>query len=113
MIIEGPISISILDDDSAKKRTLEIRFEEEFQALDVKEQVGAIQAYAQMLNKQFVSLKDSDSNKSGMGLVIQICEGVLPYLESEEIDLNEVIALEIDNSVSFEQSVPITAFSLN
>ncbi len=114
MKIEGPISISILDDDVQQKRTLEINFKNEFQKLELSSQLSELKKYIQSLFQHAQSLQDGQADKEGILLVMQICEQLLPFLKQQELDLSETIAFEMGlSSTQSEIAVSLTDLKLN
>jgi len=114
MKIEGPISVSIIDDDVQAKRTLEINFTEQFQQLDLAKQVSELKAYIQKLFQNAEALPEGQADREGQLLIMQICEQLLPLVQQQELDLAETIALEMGlTGMSPEISVSLADFKIN
>ena len=115
MKIEGPLAISIVDDDVQNKRTLEINFTEEFQQLESSQQLSEMKKYIQLLFQNAQSLQDKQAEKDGLLLVMQICEQLLPHLQQDELDLAETILFEMGPATDPrpEISVSIADFKIN
>jgi hypothetical protein len=114
MKIEGPLIVSVLDDDIQKKRTLEIDFTEQYQELAVEQQAADMKKYIQQLFQNAEALSEKDSNRQGLLLIMQICEELLPLIQQQELDLNETITMELAaQTVSPEVSVSLADFKMN
>lgn len=114
MKIEGPLIVSVLDDDIQNKRTLEIDFTEQYQKLTVEQQTADMKKYIQQLFQNAEALPDKDSNRQGLLLIMQICEELLPLIQQQELDLNETITMELAaQTVTPEVSVSLADFKMN
>ncbi len=114
MKIEGPLIVSVLDDDIQNKRTLEIDFTEQYQKLTAEQQAADMKKYIQQLFQNAEALPDKDSNRQGLLLIMQICEELLPLIQQQELDLKETITMELAaQTVSPEVSVSLADFKMN
>ena len=114
MKIDGPLLISVQDDDVQNKRTLEITFREEFQQLALSQRVSDMQKYIQSLFQNAQSLEDGQADKEGLLLIMQICEQLLPLLQQDELDLAETISFEMGLSeAQSEISISLADFNVN
>ncbi len=114
MKIEGPLIVSVLDDDIQNKRTLEIDFTEQYQKLTAEQQAADMKKYIQELFQNAEALPDKDSNRQGLLLIMQICEELLPLIQQQELDLKETITMELAaQTVSPEVSVSLADFKMN
>jgi ribosomal protein S15P/S13E len=114
MKIEGPLIVSVLDDDIQNKRTLEIDFTEQYQKLTVEQQADDMKKYIQQLFQNAETLPEKDSNRQGLLLIMQICEELLPYIQQQELNLEETITMELAaQTVSPEVSVSLADFKMN
>lgn len=95
MKIDGPLSISIKDDDIQKKRTLEINFKPDFQQLLPDQQTGELKKYIQNLYRNAHTLNEDHPDKAGLLLIMQVSEQLLPYLQQQQLDLSETMLLEM------------------
>jgi uncharacterized membrane protein YccC len=114
MKIQGPISVSVQDDDVQAKRTLEINFTEAFQQNTHEQQVAELKSYIQSLFQNAESLPEGQADREGILLIMQICEQLLPLLQQQELDLTETISLEMGlASLTPEISVSLADFKIN
>jgi hypothetical protein len=114
MKIEGPLIISVLDDSIQNKRTLEIDFTEQYQQLSAEQQSADMKKYIQQLFQNAQALTETDPNRPGLLLIMQICEELLPYIQQEELELAETISMELAANVETpEFSVALTDLKMN
>jgi ribosomal protein S15P/S13E len=95
MKIEGPLIVSVKDDNIQNKRTLEIEFTEAYQQLAADQQSAEMKKYIQQLFQHAEALPDTDSNRQGVLLIMQICEELLPYIQQQELEMSETISMEL------------------
>lgn len=114
MKIEGPLNVSVLDDEIQNKRTLEIDFTDEYQQLTPELQSSEMKSYIQKLFQNADALTPGDSSREGLLLIMQICEELLPYIQQQELDLSETITMELAAQVARpEVSVSLSDFKMN
>jgi hypothetical protein len=114
MKIDGPLVVSVLDDEIQNKRTLEIDFSEQYQQLAVEQQAVEMKQYIQQLFQNAQALEENDSNRQGILLIMQICEELLPYIQQQELDLSETITMELAAQIATpEVSVSLADFKMN
>ncbi len=114
MKIQGPISVSVQDDDVQAKRTLEINFTDSFKQSGHEQQEAEMKQYIQSLFQTSQTLEPGQPDREGVLLIMQICEHLLPLLQQKELDLDETISLEMGlSSQSPEISVALIDFNLN
>ena len=95
MKIDGPLSVSVVDDEVGQKRTLEITFKNEFQQLSLEQRVADLKRYIQSLYQKAQVLNDAQADKTGLVLIMQLCEQLLPYVQQDDLDLKDTIELEM------------------
>jgi ribosomal protein S15P/S13E len=114
MKIEGPLIVSVLDDDIQNKRTLEIDFTEPYRGLTTEQQAAGMKKYIQQLFQNAEALPEKDANRQGLLLIMQICEELLPFIQQQELDMSETITMELAaQTVSPEVSVALADFKMN
>ena len=98
MIIEGPLSIGIIDNDNGT-RELHLDFNDDFRALKLSQQAEAFHEFLLYLKSEIGVLEEDDPNRQGMMMILQISEQLLPHIEANEIPLDEtiVVNLEVNN----------------
>ena len=101
MLIEGPLNINVVDNSDSNSRELEITFTTEFQSLDITGRVGDFKKHMNQLQKS-IHATSEPGEQQGMTAILQICEGLLPHIEADEIPLTETIAIEIGESSPFD-----------
>ncbi len=94
MEIDGPLSISIVDNDTTGARELQLNFKADFRALDHEMRLVMFQKYISDLGKR-ISLTEEGPDRQGMLTIQQLAEQLLPYLSSDEIPLEETIVVEL------------------
>lgn len=100
MEIEGPLIISVQDDETSHKRELHVAFKPGFIQQKVFERVEALQTYMDKLNHNLKKLARDNPDRIGMETVYQVCNNLLEYIREDEIDLNKTIVIEIQPSIN-------------
>lgn len=116
MKIDGPLSVSVVDDEVQQKRTLEITFKNEFHQLSLEQRVSNLKQYIQSLYQNSQSLNDQQTDKTGLILIMQLCEQLLPYVQQDELDLSDTIQLDMSlggGGSASEISVSLSDLILN
>lgn len=104
MIIEGPLRIHTETLENETGFSLSLFFAEEFQALDRARQTEDFVAYLEPLRTQSASLDETDPNRQGMLIVLQVGEQLLPLIREGDLPLSETLEIEI------KQELPLTGF---
>ncbi len=107
MIIEGPVRISTETSEDGAGFSLRLMFVEEFQQLDTAVQASQFAAYLEALRSQSSALDETDPNRQGMLIVLQVGEQLLPLIQEGSLPLNEELEIEID------QAPPLASFLAN
>lgn len=94
MLIEGPLSISIVD-TNAGGRELHLEFTPEFRALKLPEQSDSMHEFIHYLKTEIDILEEHDPNRQGMLMILQVAEELLPHIEANEISLEEAIVVDL------------------
>jgi hypothetical protein len=100
MLTEGPLNISLMETDTGT-RELHIDFSSDFKTLNIPERVEEIKKVINHLRAEINLLEESDPNRQGMLMILQITEEMLPHIETDNISLEETIVGEIQNSNPF------------
>lgn len=100
MQIEGPLIIAVQEDESSLKRELHLSFKPGFKQQTATQRIESLQDYMDRLKQNLQQLESGNADRMGMETVHHICENLLQYLRSDEIDLNETIAIEIQPPIS-------------
>ncbi len=95
MLIEGPITVGFVDDEQSGVRELRIGFKAEFQALAAVDRHAEFVRFATQLKQTAAGLPVGDSTRQGMLVVLQVVEEITPYLQADEIPLDEEVAVNI------------------
>ena len=104
MIIEGPLRISTETAEDQSGFSLQLSFTEEFQALERSRQATDFAEYLDQLRAQSATLDETDPNRQGMLIVLQVGEQLLPLVEEGSIPLGETLEIEV------RQELPLTDF---
>jgi hypothetical protein len=112
MKINGPLIISLQEDDTSMRRELHIAFKPAFIQLEVPERAKVLMDYMSHLNVGLGTMDKDDPDRQGMETVTQICENLLEHIRADEIDLEETIVIEIQPTVSIT-SLITGNFSIN
>ena len=100
MEIEGPLTISIKEDEVSMKRELHLAFQPAFIDKKPFERVELFQAYMDHLNHHIHKLHKEDPNRLGMETILEICQNLAEYVASDEIDLEETIIIELQPHIN-------------
>jgi len=100
MLIEGPVNISIVDNDMGG-RELHLKFTPEFKALKLPQQSDSFHEFIHYLKSEIDVLEETDPNHQGMLTILQIAEQLLPHIEANEIPLEDAIVVNIQNDSPF------------
>jgi hypothetical protein len=96
MLIEGPLKIGVLDRTDSPGRELHFTFTPEFRHLEPSAQGEEMRRYLTRLAEQIQSIADeSDPNRQGMLIVLQVAEQLLPHVEAGEMAMEETIVVEM------------------
>ena len=93
MDIQGPLKIGILDDPGTTGRELHLSFTDEFKKLSLESQGAVFREYLSDMGKEVGARDEQDRNRSGMLIVQQIGEQLLPHIQAGEIGRNQAISL--------------------
>ena len=98
MEISGPFKIGTLQNDMGGHE-LHLDFTSEFRAMNLAQQVDAMQNYINGLINEISRLDEKDANRQGMLTILQVAEQLMPHIQANEIPLEEtiVISLQQDN----------------
>jgi len=95
MLIDGPFDLQIMQDDST--RELHIRYKEAYQALDLASRVQQMQQHLRELEANYQASSDP-AEQQGMQMIMQVVAQILPFIEADEIALDEAIVLELEKT---------------
>ena len=99
MEIEGPLHISVQDDETSLKKELHLSFNPQFIQEKLFERTEVFQKYIDHLKHGLQKLEKDNPDRLGMETILQICENLSEYITNDEIDLNETIVIEIDPTI--------------
>ena len=108
MEIEGPLNISVQEDESSLKRELHISFTPAFIQEKLFERTEVFQSYIDHLKHDLRKLDHADPNRLGIETILQICENLVEYIEKDEIDLDETIVIEINPTINITNFITST-----
>lgn len=95
MLIDGPFDLQIIETDGS--RELHISYKEAYQALDLNSRVQQMQQHLQDLQANYQASSDP-AEQQGMQMIMQVVARILPYIETDEISLDEAIVLELEKT---------------
>lgn len=101
MQIEGPFSISVIDNSDNQSRELHLSFNSEFQAQTPDARTESFTQYMQQLQQDIDQEQDANTQQ-GMLMILQISEQLQPHIAADEIPLSETIVIEIGPSSPFD-----------
>ncbi len=98
MEISGPFKIGTMQNDMGGQE-LHLDFTQEFKAMNLAQQIDSFKNYIAELINDIAQLEESEPNRRGMIMILQIAEQMLPHIEANEIPLEEtiVVGLQQDN----------------
>jgi hypothetical protein len=102
MQIDGPLRISIVNNDDNQSRELQLNFTDAFQQQSAEQRIASFREYLQRL-QQDLQQSQNEAEQQGMLTVLQIGEQLLPHIEQDEIELSETISIEIAPASPLEQ----------
>ncbi|HEY5603931.1 MAG TPA: hypothetical protein VIM41_12545 [Gammaproteobacteria bacterium] len=100
MEIEGPLNITVQEDETSLNRELHISFRPAFAQEKLFERTEAFRNYIDNLKHSLQKLGHADPNRMGINTILEICENLQEYIETDEIDLHETIIIEISPSIN-------------
>lgn len=100
MLIEGPLLISVVDNDDGS-RELQLKFTPEFKALKLDQQCDSFHEFIHYMKTEIATLEETDPNRQGMLTIQQIAEQMLPHIEANEIPLEDAIIVNIQADSPF------------
>lgn len=100
MEIKGPFKIGTLQNDMGGYE-LHLDFTTEFRAMNLAQQVDAMQAYIGNLIKEIARLDENDTNRQGMLTILQVAEQLMPHIRANEIPLEETIVVSLQQHNPF------------
>jgi len=103
MEIEGPLIITVKKDEASSKHELHLTFKPGFINKKVFERIEALQNYIDQLKHHMQDFAVDNPDRVGMETVLQICENLLEYIGSDEIDLEQTIVIDIQPSIKLSQ----------
>ena len=97
MQINGPFSISIIDNSATQSRELHLKFKPAFQREALAARLKTLQGHINDLQQE-VEQQAEDATRQGMLMMLQIVEELYPHIEQDEIPLDETIVIEMGAS---------------
>ena len=111
MLIEGPFTISILDNGDAQSKELHLIFTADFKNSNVPERVGKLQAYIMNIANNTQDLALDSPDRQGMLIVKQLSEQLLSHISNDEMELDETIVIEINKEFSINNLIESSALN--
>jgi hypothetical protein len=98
METKGPFRINTKQNDMGGHEP-HLDFTAEFRAMNLVQQIDAMQNYISSLANDITGLDEQDPNRQGMLTILQVAEQLAPHIQANEIPLEEtfVVSLEQDN----------------
>lgn len=93
MEIQGPFTLSLIDNSDNGLREIHLGFTPDFQQLGLTERVEAVKSHLSDLH-QAIEAEIDAASQQGMMSISQIIGQLLPHLESDEISLDQTIIIE-------------------
>ncbi len=100
MEITGPLTIGVLDNDTGS-REIHLGFKDDFRVLNTQQQSETFRQFIAEIANEISKLDENDTNRQGMLTILQICEQLAPYVEANEIPLEETIVVTIETHNPF------------
>jgi hypothetical protein len=100
MDIEGPFKIGLIEDPLNPTHQLQFSFTPAFQALTLEERGPALREYIRRMQQMAGSLPEDSADRTGMQIVLQFAEQVLPHIENDELPLDESITVDIHSEIA-------------
>ena len=103
--ISGPIKVSVIESETSFDRELHIAFTEEFKELAAAERKRQFHQYIESLQQHLTKPTDDDAEKQGVITILQFCEQLLPFIETDEIDLDQPIEAQIQSPIKISNFI--------
>lgn len=102
MLIDGPFNLQIMEADGT--RELHITYKEAYQALDLPSRVQQMLQHLQDLQANYQASSDP-AEQQGMQMIMQVISQILPYIEADDISLDEAIVLELEKTTAISSLI--------
>ena len=102
MLIDGPFNLQIMEADGT--RELHITYKEEYQALGLSSRVQQMHQHLQDLQANYQASSDP-AEQQGMQMIMQVISQILPYIEADDISLDEAIVLELEKTTAISSLI--------
>lgn len=99
MEIQGPFTLSVIDNSESGLRELHLGFKPAFQQLELTARIEMLNTHMAELQQNAESEQD-EANKQGILTILQVANELRPHLQADEIPLEETIVIEIGPSQS-------------
>jgi hypothetical protein len=100
MEIEGPLTISVQEDDATMKRELHLAFKPAFINKKLFERIEQFQSYMDHLSHNIHKLHKDEPDRLGMETILEICQNLAEFIASDELDLEETIVIELQPNIN-------------
>ena len=100
MLIQGPLTIRAEEAEGEAGFLLRIGFREEFQDRDPPARTQEFLDYLQALQREAQACAETDPNRQGMLLVLQVAEQLLPLIREDSLPLGEEIEIRVEQKAS-------------
>ena len=105
MVIQGPLTIRLLTQEGDLQRELHLAFTEEFIQKPVAIRAMDFNQYIHSLEQQAAQIQTDTPERQGILTILQICQELLPYIQQDEIPLEETIVVNIQAEFGLTQFI--------
>ena len=102
MLIQGPLTVSIVETPDGLSRELHLTFTDAFQILSVAEQEATLRAYVDDLRELIEEQPGDSAERQGMLTILQVAEQLLPHVATGDLALEEPIVVEVHPEFSLQ-----------
>ena len=105
MKINGPLIISIQEDEASLNSELHIGFKSAFVQLNAQQRTQVLIDYMNQLSSALQPLAHDNLDRMGMETVYEICDNLKEHIRADEIYLDETIVVEIQPTISIARLI--------
>ena len=95
MSVDAPFNIGVVDNQESGSRELHFTFTDAFRLETVEQRSINFQAYVNHLLDSINRMEEGNPDRTGMETIHQISIELLPYIQADEIPLQDPIIVEI------------------
>ncbi|NOZ11650.1 MAG: hypothetical protein GXP09_11490 [Gammaproteobacteria bacterium] len=95
MDTKTPLTFKVIDNPGTPNRELHIDFTQAFRSLSSEARVVQFRDHINNLQKNIAHHSQDDAARQGMVVILQVSKEILPFIEGDEIPLDETVVIII------------------